>query len=179
MGGSTLSLLIQIAIFFFSFDNFDHFFNLKKLRIFCSSRKFNYFCYFFGQIHQILNITKLGRKKTLTARLQQVNSWDIADSVGGKVKPDQYQPWKVVPHGSKDTKTTNPTTTVVLLSELFSAEEPSAPLSSLPSPSVRVFIGFKKKNSKFYGDICELVMSKSKFYWLVPFILNDQKVVRE
>ncbi|CAM6013417.1 unnamed protein product [Sphagnum balticum] len=65
----------------------------------------------------------------------QVNSWDIADSFGGKVKPDQYQPWKVVPHGGKDTKTTNPTTTVVLLSEIFSAEEPSAPLSSLPSPS--------------------------------------------
>ncbi len=113
--------------------------------------------------------------------LQQVNSWDIADSVGGKVKPDQYQPWKVVPHGSKDTKTTNPTTTVVLLSELFSAEEPSAPLSSLPSPSVRAFIGFKKKNSKFYGDIYiyELVMSKRKIYWLIPFILSDQKVVRE
>lgn len=50
----------------------------------------------------------------------QVNSWDIADSVAGKVKPDQYQPWKVVPHGSKDTKTTNPTTTVVILPELFS-----------------------------------------------------------
>lgn len=94
-----------------------------------------------------------GAKKTLIAMLQQVNSWDIADSVGGKVKPDQYQPWKVVTHGSKDTKTTNPTTTVVLLSELFSAEQPSAPLSSLPSPSVRAFIGLKKKNSKVSGDI--------------------------
>lgn len=67
----------------------------------------------------------------------QVNSWDIADSVAGKVKPDQYQPWKVVPHGAKDAKSTNPTTTVVILPELFSYwEGPNAPNSPLPSPPV-------------------------------------------
>nr|XP_024398603.1 WD repeat-containing protein 78-like isoform X2 [Physcomitrium patens]PNR38334.1 hypothetical protein PHYPA_021445 [Physcomitrium patens] len=49
----------------------------------------------------------------------QVNSWGIADSVAGKVKTDQHQPWKVVPHGSKDTKNKNPTTAVVILPELF------------------------------------------------------------
>ncbi|KAG0575392.1 hypothetical protein KC19_5G000900 [Ceratodon purpureus] len=53
----------------------------------------------------------------------QVNSWDIADSVAGKVKPDQYQPWKVVQHGSKDHKTTNPTTTVVILPEIFTEND--------------------------------------------------------
>jgi hypothetical protein len=52
-----------------------------------------------------------------------VNSWDIADSFAGKVKPDRYQPWKVVPAGSKDNKTTNPTTTVVILPELFTEED--------------------------------------------------------
>ena len=51
----------------------------------------------------------------------QANSWDIVDTVEGKAKPDPYQPWKVVPHGSKDNKTTNPTTTVVLLPEIFTA----------------------------------------------------------
>ena len=63
----------------------------------------------------------------------QVNSWDIADSVAGKVKPDQYQPWKVVPHGNKDNKTTNPTTTVVILPELFTeADGPVTPPISPP-----------------------------------------------